>query len=114
MEHRPIAGAKRHQRRGWRQQPVGTMTRNGWVVALVCPSMGEPGGEALPCCHDNRATRKRRDWGAYRKHTLPFPTNATNLAFAPITRLSRRKSDSPERVPRRRSFEVFGFDYTSR
>ena len=73
MEHRPIAGAKRHQRRGWRQQPVGTMERNGWVVALVCPSMAQSGaeGERRSRRHNDRAIRKRRDWRGYRMHVLP-------------------------------------------
>ena len=73
MEHRPIAGAKRHQRRGWRQQPVGTMKQNGWVVTLVCPSMGKSGaeGERRSCRHNNRAIRKRRDWRGYRMDALP-------------------------------------------
>jgi hypothetical protein len=73
MEHRPIAGAKRHQRRGWRQQPVRTMKRNGWVVALVCPSIGQSRaeGERRSCRHNNRAIRKRRDWRGYRMHALP-------------------------------------------
>src|SRR5215831_5558244 len=73
MEHRPIAGAKRHQRRGWRQQPVRMMKRNGSVVALVCPSIGQSGaeGERRSCCHNNRAIRKRPDWRGYRMHALP-------------------------------------------
>src|SRR5258708_22749580 len=72
-ERRQIVGAKRTEGGGWRQQPVGTMKREEWVVALVCPSMGQSGAECerRSCRHNNRATRKRRDWRGYRKHTLP-------------------------------------------
>jgi len=81
MEHRPIAGAKRHQRRRWRQQPVGTMKRNGWVVALACPSMGQSGaeGERRSCRNNNRAIRKLRDWRGYRMHAFASELEALTM-----------------------------------